>query len=295
MRFGSLSFGQKRASPLVLAMLGAIVAIAVWVQTTGNGLDILVLGVAVLITLAFERTAGDWLAELIGAFPAGVVFTMTVIGTAWFVLESEGGRERMEAFFSAAEDRGYRTVIFTRAEPQPDSAPAATVAPAPATPVAPRLSPAQAAGSAAPAAGAVATAGSSDGRTDPSRPPAQTERTGASSAPGTWLLGRPQTPDELLPTKVLVEALPANVPPAARARLRAAVTADGHPVVTGYVAFTVDGVAAGSAVLNPEGIAAISYSTAISGSHEVRAHFRGTSRLAASSAAVTLNVRRPAR
>src|SRR5574338_483735 len=132
MRLWSRPSSKQHASPLALLLTGTFVAIAVWVQATGKGIDLLVLSGAVMVAVALERTVGDWLAELIGAFPAGIVFTLVVVGAAWMVLDSKSGRRRTEDFFAAAEARGYTTVVFSRPEKRREpSAPGRAAPPVP--------------------------------------------------------------------------------------------------------------------------------------------------------------------
>ena len=105
-----------------------------------------------------------------------------------------------------------------------------------------------------------------------------------------WLFGAARSPKAPIATQVAVEAIPAQARAAAAVRLRASVTSHGRPLTAGVVAFTVDGVAAGSAALDSDGTAEVSYSTVVQGAHEVRAYFRGNAVLAGSSASVTLHV-----
>jgi hypothetical protein len=84
---------------------------AVFVQTTGSGVDVLVLLVALFVLLVLERTLGDWVADTLGSGPAALVFLAIAVAGLVYV-NSRSGRALAGRFFASAEARGYRSVYF---------------------------------------------------------------------------------------------------------------------------------------------------------------------------------------
>lgn len=112
--------------PIVWGAVSVAVA-AIAVQATRSGVDILAVLVACFLLLVLERTAGDWIADTIGAWPVAVVFSgIAIIGVAY--LQTNSGRARASRLFAAAEARGYRTEYFTVSETPPAAPRAGSVA-----------------------------------------------------------------------------------------------------------------------------------------------------------------------
>jgi Big-like domain-containing protein len=110
----------KRRSALILLWATVpVIGLAIYVQSTGTGIDLLVFGVACLLLLALERTVGDWLGEVLGAGVAGILFALFVASTIYYFFSDKAGRSHTDNFFLAAEKRGYHTVYY---EPSPPDA-----------------------------------------------------------------------------------------------------------------------------------------------------------------------------
>ena len=263
-----------------------VLCLAGWVQITGSGIDLLIFATACLILLTLERTVGDWLGELLGASLAGFVFAVFVAGTIYYFFSDNAGRSHTDSFFLDAEKRGYRSIYYQPALPDgtrglplpiPEPPPAAVVA--------------------AP----VATNGGSEEtgavvQSAPSSPNGDHAATGApanpppkqSSTEFVWRKARPLWaqffPESVvaLPTVVSLDVEPRRVSTALRTVLRAAVTAEGKPVVNGSVEFSVNGSGAGRIILDAQGTAATHYSTYIAGTYNITARYAGSTGFAAS-------------
>ena len=277
-----------------------IIAIALWVQVTHRGIDVLFLGVAALLVVLLERSIGDWLGEAIGAVPAGLTFVVVIAGSAWLLLESSAGRGQTESFFRGAERRGYSTVLFKQSTPE--SSPVAT-------PFS-NVTPVESSGTVVPNPGRLAIVqeeprqggGGDPPRPEPSRTSGTSEPAAASreaqtartSAEVRWNpFSRRREPVPLVPSHVSVEVFPKEVPLGAAAEIRAWVTADGKPVRDGFVQFTLDDQGARSVSLDSRGSAVVQVSPMFAGTHEARARFTGNDAIDASTAAVLLRVLPP--
>ena len=85
-----------------------VLALGVGVIASGVGIDLLVVAVGCLFLLALDRTVGDWLAETLGSGLGTVAFALAVIALTWYFISYPS-----DAFFAAAEERGYRTRLLS--------------------------------------------------------------------------------------------------------------------------------------------------------------------------------------
>lgn len=111
-----LPFG-RRVSAVVLWAIGGVVLVALAVEATHTGIDVLALMVLVLLLVLVERTVGDWVAEVLGPTMATVVFA-SAAALAVFYLLGDGGQARARRALSAAEERGYRG-LFLNSQDKP--------------------------------------------------------------------------------------------------------------------------------------------------------------------------------
>jgi hypothetical protein len=105
-------FRGRRALFITLgSAIGVLLLAAVPVQVTGSGIDLYALLVAGVLLLVAERTAGDWVANLLG--PAGTALAFALVAAAGVAyLLSDGGQKRAERFMVVAEAHGYRPAYF---------------------------------------------------------------------------------------------------------------------------------------------------------------------------------------
>ena len=101
------------------------------VGVTGTGIDVLLVAFGCVALLGLERTAGDWLGELVGSTVAGIVFAAAGIGCVWYFFFSATGSAQSERFFAAAEDRGYTTAYYHAKPRDPKPSPSSTAASSP--------------------------------------------------------------------------------------------------------------------------------------------------------------------
>jgi hypothetical protein len=104
-------------TPLSWAGLVAL-ALAIGVQLTRTGIDLLLAAGICLVLLSLERTVGDWVGERLGPIFAGVMFATMGVALFWYFFFSTSGRIRMTRVFAAAEERGYRTAYFEGVPPE---------------------------------------------------------------------------------------------------------------------------------------------------------------------------------
>ena len=295
--------GFRRWLPLLLAA-GPVTVLAVGVEVTRSGIDILVIALACLALFAIERTVGDWLGELVGATVAGIVFAGVAFLAIWYFFFSSAGTKQTTDFFAAAEARGYRTAYLdTGADPNRDTRGTAA---SPDRGPAPNASAGSASSSAPAASSSTAASSSSAVSSEPSREPERRndpERkaeagTGAATSAkqppsGTsvlkWFWNRSERP-EPKPTAITLTVAPARIVAGQRTMLIATVTVGGQPVPAGTVQFMVGDLAAGTVTLR-DGAAETTYSSFIAGSYTAHARFTGNAELAASvSGPVTVTV-----
>lgn len=281
-------FASAQAQPRSLKLLGwvtlPVLALAMFVQATGVGIDLLVIGVAALVLFALERSLGDWLGEWIGPLAAAGVFVVFALALAWYFLSASLGRSQTDSFFIEAEHRGYKTVYYRTPRASADAPAAASAGSTASAPVATGGS----------ASRAPAAAGSPD--VAPAAGPAGDDGTGgavASAGGGSdrrressvlSFFRRRSDPEQRIATEISVSVEPARVAAARQTIIRATVRAADGSAVSGNVEFTVNNLGAGRVALDASGVASTTYRTHILGSYEVRARFAGTSRYASSRA-----------
>jgi hypothetical protein len=118
--------GRHALPATLLSAVGVLVLAAVPVQVTGSGIDLYALLFAGVLLLVVERTAGDWVANVLG--PAGTALAFAIVAAAGVAyLLSDGGRKRAEHVMAVAEAHGYRAAYFKseqklKADPQEELA-----------------------------------------------------------------------------------------------------------------------------------------------------------------------------
>jgi hypothetical protein len=105
-------FGARlsRAATLLLGA-GVLFLAAVPVQVTGTGIDLYGLLVVGVLLLVAERTAGDWVANMVGPVGTALIFAVVAAAVIAYLL-SDGGRKRVEHSMTIAAAYGYRPVYF---------------------------------------------------------------------------------------------------------------------------------------------------------------------------------------
>ena len=283
---------RRSLKPLAWAAM-PVISLGVGVLASGNGFDILLIATAGLLLLTLERTVGDWMGELLGAGPAGILFALGVAGLAYYFLGNSSGSAQTDRLLAAAEDRGYRSSYY-----RPTAAPETSndgVARA-SSGQSPSGNSGNAPAPGGAAAGVVAASQSAPQDTEKEKPLPEATTAAVESQPksaGTSgasriVLGAPAAVPDPIPSTITLILSPAAV--GRRATLQAIVTAGGHPVTDGSVEFIVDGAGAGRRALDARGTAATTFLSYIAGTYEVRARFVGTRDYAASATSRTLPV-----
>jgi hypothetical protein len=273
MKIEASKLAPRSGKPLIGAT-AAVLVLAVTVRATGAGVDLLALAVLCLILFAFERSVGDWVAEIAGPIGGAVIFAALGLGLSWYFLGSTTGRAQTDHFFLEAEKRGYNTLYYD-VRPGADDADAKAKKPAPSQDVAaatdrsqtePTTSPSGDAQNAAATAVATEAAREAKGRVsefaksffprDPKAPPA--------------------------PTTIVLTVAPTKLEIPYQATLKAVVRSAGTPVGFGNVDFTANGLGAGRIRLAADGTATTTFVPKLAGSYEFRARFTGSTDHAAS-------------
>jgi Bacterial Ig-like domain (group 3) len=273
---------HHRWTPLLWAGV-PVIGLTISVGVTGTGIDVLFVAVGCLLLFALERTAGDWLGELVGSTTAGVIFAAAGVGCVWYFFFSASGSAQTTRVFAAAEERGYKTAYYDTTPPDPNRSPAGSASQTTA-PVPGRTAPTDASASAAPAptaGGAVETHpnGEKPGAAEPPRGDSKpTETTFSALMP--WQ--HPRDAPAPRPTVIVVTTQPSRILMGRRVSLHATVASEGRPVLAGMVEFSVDGIGAGASRLDASGAAEKIYSTFIAGTYSVLGRFTGTRDFAAS-------------
>src|SRR4051794_30268545 len=86
---GSVGRRGRSLLPVVWAAVAfAAMAFAVW--TSRVGVDLLLIAGAALFLFTMDRTAGDWMSEVLGPMPAAIIFTVGVVAfTSYLVGRSD--------------------------------------------------------------------------------------------------------------------------------------------------------------------------------------------------------------
>lgn len=310
---------RRSLKPLAWAAL-PVISLAIGVLASGNGFDILLLATAGLLLLTLERTVGDWMGELLGAGPAGIVFAICIAGLGYYFLGHSSGSAKTNQLLASAERQGYRSSYY-----RPASAPVVSGgAVGHSSPSGHTDTPRASGGSgitsgAGGNGGGVGGGGGSDAApasvsrpkedadkekvlpADSSRrnpdppvsasvvPPTQPRAAGTSGA-SRILFGSPATVPDPLPTTITLTVSPSAATVGYRTRFQAVITAAGAPVTDGSVDFTVDSSGAGRVALDRRGMASTSFATHIAGTYEVRARFLGTTQYESSTVSRILTV-----
>jgi len=307
---------RRSLRPLAWAAL-PVISLAVGVLASGHGFDILLLATAGLLLLTLERTIGDWMGELLGAGPAGIVFAICIAALGYYFLGHSSGSAKTNQLLASAERRGYRSYY------RPASAPVISGGAVGHSSPSGNANTPRAGGGSGVTSGAggsgrgVSGGGGSDAppasvsrpeedkekvlRADSSRAipdspvsastvaPSQPRAAGTSGA-SRILFGSPATVPNPVPTTITLTVSPSAAAVGYRTRFQAVITAAGAPVTAGSVDFTVDSSGAGRIALDRRGMAATSLATHIAGTPEVRARFLGTSQYESSTISRILTV-----
>jgi hypothetical protein len=280
MKINAATFAPRSVKPLVWAA-GAVLVLAGIVQATGAGIDLLALAVVCLILFAFERSVGDWVAEIAGPVGGAVLFAVLGLGLSWYFLASTTGRSQADRFFLEAEKRGYSTIYY-EARPNAEGANASASKPAP--PEDPQQ-----------AKGGSQTQPAANSNGDAQKAAASGPATEAASAATNEAKGRvsefarsffardPNAPPA--PTTIVLTISPTKLEIPYQATLKAIVQSAGAPVGFGNVDFTANGLGAGRIRLATNGAATTIFVPRIAGSYEFRARFTGSAEHAASASA----------
>jgi hypothetical protein len=251
--------GVRRWAIVLTAFAVLAVALILFARVA---LDIaLVIAMCVGVFLV-QRTAGDWLSDVLGARFGTLIFASVIAIFLWLLLVTSGGQSLAERFLSVADEHGFHTVFLERQIIPPSSV---------------RRLPSSTSRESAPHA-----AGSSE---VPNPPSAETE--GAAGATDTTAsrAARGVGTGKTVPTQVTLQLTTSRARIGQRVVATAVVHAAGE-TVDGAVVFTVNGLSRAAPV--NDGIATIDIVEMLSGRCEVRAQYRGTSRFAPASSALAV-------
>lgn len=279
MKINTDALKPRSVKPLVWAA-GAVLVLAGTVQITGAGIDLLALAVVCLILFAFERSVGDWVAEIAGPIGGAVLFATLGLGLSWYFLASTTGRSQADRFFLEAEKRGYSTIYY-EARPEAEGAVASASKPEPPE------DPKQANGGsqtppAATANGDVQKAVESGAATEAGKTATEAKGRVAEFA-RSFFPRDPNAPPA--PTTIALTISPTKLELPYQATLKAVVRSAGTPVGFGNVDFTANGLGAGRIRLAADGSATTIFVPRLAGSYEFRARFTGSTEHAASASA----------
>ena len=245
--------------------VGGIALVALTVQVTKSGVDVLVVLALCGIVVAIERTLGDWAAELVGPGWASVALAALIAPIVW-LLFAKGGK--VDRLYAEAERAGYYTLFAGRA----------TSAPSPSRPAA-----------------LAAQTPSSRSRPLPSGRGALTI-----NVPGSSRLSSPHTASEgrdvgrtaitrsRARSAVRLET-PGRSAPGRGVTIRAHVTVDGVPLSGASVAFSINGIPGRLTVTDQNGVAAVVLAPKRGRTYEVGARVFGSPRYRESSARASLH------
>jgi hypothetical protein len=250
---GNASGHESRQRVIVLTAFAVLAATLILFARVA--LDIaLALAVCAGVFLV-QRTAGDWLSDVLGARVSTVIFASVAGVLVWLLLMTSGGQSAVERFFAAADQHGFHTVFLERQIIPPSS-------------VRRLPSPPPAGGDPQPVeTSEVPTSGS-----DASGTRADATRNGAKGA--------------TVPTEVDLQLTTTRAKVGERVIATAIVRAGGETVDSGLVVFTVNGLSRAVAV--KDGIATADIVEMASRRCEVRAQYRGTSRFAPASSSLAV-------
>jgi hypothetical protein len=260
---GNASGHESRQRFIVLTAFGVLAAALLLFARVA--LDIaLALALCAGVFLV-QRTAGDWLSDVLGARFGTLIFASVAGVLVWLLLMTSGGQTAVERFFAAADHRGFHTVFLERQIIPPSS-----VRRLPSPP---------------PAGGAPQSVETSEA---PTSAPTETQGTGGrSDASGTRADAmRNGAKGTTVPTQVYLQLTTTRARVGERVIATAIVRAGGETVDRGSVVFTANGLSRAVAV--KDGIATADIVEMASGRCEVRAQYRGTSRFAPASSSLAV-------
>ena len=249
----------------VIALTGFVVLTVALILFARVALDIaLVLAICAGVFLV-QRTAGDWLSDVLGARLGTLIFASVTAVFLWFLLMTGGGQSAAEQFLTLADAHGFHTVFL-----QSQIIPPSSVR---------RLPSSSPGSSAAPSADTSEVPGSASSETP--------SGAGGSDASGTRAVGATGK-GSTVSTQVVLELSSSRARVGERVVATATVHAGGETVNGGAVVFTVNGLARPVPV--KDGTATVDIVETLTGRCEVRAQYRGTSRFAASSSSAAVLV-----
>jgi len=249
---------ESRRRAIVLTGFGVLVVALILFARVA--LDVvLVLAICAGLFL-FQRTAGDWLNEALGASFGTLLFASVTAIFLWFLLMTDGGQSAAERFLALADEHGFHTAFLQRQIIPPSSVR--------------RLPSSDGVQSGAPQA--------TDTPEVQNPTPVQTA-SGGSDASDARAAAAQKNKSSTAPTQVALELTQNRAKVGERVVATATVRAGGEPVDGGTIVFTVNGLSRSVSVKG--GIATVDLVEMLSGRCEVRAQYRGTSRFASASAA----------
>jgi hypothetical protein len=211
-----------------------------------------------------QRTAGDWLSDILGARFGTLIFASVIAIFLWLLLMSGGGQSVAEQFLAAADERGFHTVFLQRQIIPPSSV---------------RRVPEPSPKEKAPAPSADASDVANPAAAETERGSGATDASASRGARGT-------KNGNTVPTQLTLRLTTGRAKIGQRVIATALVRAAGETVDSGAVVFTVNGLS--RTVPVKDGIATVDIVEMLSGRSEVRALYRGTRRFASASSAPAL-------
>lgn len=278
LRAGSIRGASYR--PLVWSLV-VIAVVALTVQVTHTGLDVLAVLILCAVVIALERTIGDWTADTIGPGWSSIGLMAFVGCGVWVAFANS----KVDHLFAAAEAAGYHTLYWSSSS-----------APAPESPEGP-------AGPGGPGGPAVAQSPTRSSTT----PLATARTTGAigsiifSNAPPRATSAEPSsehadrsTAAAPAPRKTLTVRLepPQNVQAGQSALIRAHVSAAGRPVPHASTVFVINGQSGITTVTDDKGTASVLLMPRLGHSYDIYVRVAGSPEFRETSASRSLFVRK---
>jgi hypothetical protein len=255
-----VNLNQHPARRWVILLTGFSVFVVALILFARVALDVvLVLAICTGLFL-FQRTAGDWLNEALGASVGTLIFASVTATFLWFLLMTGGGKSFAERFLAVADRRGFHTVFLERQIIPPSSVH--------------RLP--------SPAEAQSATPQPTE-TSEVSNPAPVETASGGSDASGARAAAAEKNKTSTVPTQVALELTQTRAKVGERVVATATIRAGGEPVDDGAILFTVNGLSRSVPVRG--GIATVDLVEMLTGRCEVRAEYQGTSRFAPASAA----------
>ena len=252
---------ESRRRAIVLTGFGVLaVALILFARVA---LDVVLILAICAGLFLFQRTAGDWLNEALGASFGTLLFASVTAIFGWLLLMTDSGQSAAERFLALADARGFHTMFLEKQIIPPSSvrrlpSPAEAQSPTPQPTDAPEVA----------------------------NPTPVETASGGSDASDARAAAAQKNKSTLVPTLVALELTQNRAKVGERVIATATVRAGAETVDGGSVVFTVNGLSRPVAV--KDGIATADIVEMASGRCEVRAQYRGTSRFAPASSALAV-------